>query len=368
MPRLPWTAWNEPRSASGTDQDPIHGAFMTALRLLCCLATVFLAAGAAEHLALVVKADLKEPFAIAEAPAGGYWIAEQLGHRVRLLDAAGTLSPVAGTSTKGKGAAGGRGDAIALDEPHSLVVAPDGALLIADTMNSRALRYDPRTATLSAFAGTGTNGYGGDGGPASAALFGNVYCLALGPGGRTAYVADLDNLRVRAIDLATTTVTTVAGNGRKGIPADGARAAESPLLDPRAVAVDREGRLYVLERSGHCLRMVEDGVIRTVAGTGKAGNGGDGDALAVALNGPKHLCIDRDGSVIIADTENHRIRRYLPTEHRLVTIAGTGMAGGGEPGAPLQTALNRPHGVYIDGAGTLFICDSANGRVLKLVH
>ncbi len=343
---------------------------MGTVRLLCLLASLYLAAGtagAAERLALVVKADLDQPFAIVAAPSGGYWIAEQLGHRVRLLDAAGSLVRVAGTSTKGMGATGGRGDGLALNEPHSLAVAPDGTLLIADTMNCRALRYDPTTSNISAFAGIGTNGYAGDGGPASAARFGNVYCLALAPDGRIAYVADLDNRRIRAIDLASTTVTTVAGNGQKGIPADGARAIESPLLDPRAVAVDHQGRIYVLERSGHCLRVVENGIIRTVAGTGRAGNGEDGDALAMALNGPKHLCIDRDDSVIIADTENHRIRRYLPSAHRLVTIAGTGIAGAGEPGAPLLTALNRPHGVFIDAAGTLFVCDSGNGRILTLV-
>lgn len=324
-------------------------------------------AAAAERLELVVQADLNQPFAIVAAPAGGYWIAEQLGHRVRHLDGAGVLGPAVGTGTKGLGMIPGPGPTVALDEPHSLVVAPDGTLLIADTMNNRGLRLDPTSGVVSAFAGTGVTGFAGDDGPAGVARFSKFYCLALGPDGRTAYVADIDNRRVRAIDLASTTVTTVAGNGQKGVPMDGASATASPLLDPRAVAVDHQGRLYILERSGHCLRVVEHGTISTVAGTGKAGNGGDGDALAVALNGPKHLCIDHDDSVIIADTENHRIRRYLPKEHRMMTIAGTGASGTGEPGAPLQTALNRPHGVYIDADGTLFICDSANGRILKLM-
>lgn len=341
---------------------------MTDLRLLGVLAMVCGAAyaPASEHLALV-HGDLNQPFAIVAAPAGGYWIAEQLGHRVRLLDATLTLVPVVGTGTKGLGTIPGAGTAVALDEPHSLVVAPDGTLLLADTMNSRGLRFDPRLGSVSAFAGTGIGGFAGDGGPAPAARFGNVYGLALGPDGRTVYVADLDNRRVRAIDLAAMTVSTVAGNGQKGVPLDGASATASPLLDPRAVAVDHQGRLYVLERSGHCLRVVEHGIIRTVAGTGKAGSGGDGDALSMALNGPKHLCIDRDDSVIIADTENHRICRYFPGEHRMVTIAGTGTAGAGDPGVPRQTALNRPHGVFVDADGSLFICDSANGRILKLV-
>src|SRR5947199_118890 len=138
---------------------------------------------------------------------------------------------------------------------------------------------------------------GGDGGPAREAKFGGVYCLAIDPRGDKMYVADLDNRRIRAIDLKTMIVSTVAGNGQKGLPADGAEAAKAPLLDPRAVAVDGKGNVYILERSGNALRVVDrQGRIRTVVGTGKPGaTGDDGDARQATLNGPKHLCVDRDG-------------------------------------------------------------------------
>src|SRR5438067_638020 len=108
-------------------------------------------------------------------------------------------------------------------------------------------------------------GAGGGARPADKARFGGIYCVALAPDGRKLYLADLDNRRVRAIDLATAVVTTVAGNGQKGVPADGAKATDAPLVDPRAVAADGRGNVYVLERGGHALRVVTpDGLIRTV--------------------------------------------------------------------------------------------------------
>jgi DNA-binding beta-propeller fold protein YncE len=146
-------------------------------------------------------------------------------------------------------------------------------------------------------------------------------------------------------------------------------AVDAPLVDPRAVAADQQGNVYVLERSGHALRMINrEGRIRTVVGTGRAGLAGDnGPGLAATLNGPKHLCVDRDGSVIIADTENHVIRRYLPKEDRIVRVAGTGKKGvGGIGGTPYQVELNQPHGVTIGPDGDLYIVDSSNHRILKI--
>src|SRR5262249_18741810 len=160
---------------------------------------------------------------------------------------------------------------------------------------NRVRRLDPKTGIVTPFAGTGEKGYGGDGGPAAKAQFGAIYCVAFDPKGERLYLADLDNRRIRAIDRKTGIVPTVAGNGEKGVPADGAEAVKAPLVDPRAVAVDGKGNIYILERSGHALRVVDaSGKIRTVAGTGKAGSTGDGgDARKAMLNGPKHLCIDR---------------------------------------------------------------------------
>jgi streptogramin lyase len=156
----------------------------------------------------------------------------------------------------------------------------------------------------------------------------------------------------------------------KGVPADGARAIAAPLVDPRAVIADRRGRVYILERSGHALRVVEqDGSIKTVVGeSGRSGNtGDDGPARVATLNGPKHLCEDRDGSILIADTENHVVRRYDPRDGRITRVAGTGRQGSqGVGGLPLAVELHQPHGVFVHPNGDLFISDSGNHRVLKV--
>jgi DNA-binding beta-propeller fold protein YncE len=140
-------------------------------------------------------------------------------------------------------------------------------------------------------------------------------------------------------------------------------------VDPRAVAADDKGNVYVLERSGHALRVIDKGgKIRTVAGDGKKGNAGNGGpALKAELNGPKYVSIDRDGSVLIADTENHQIRRYVPGKETVELVMGTGKAGKGLDADPLKCELARPHGVSVHPkTGDLYVADSDNGRILKV--
>jgi len=209
-------------------------------------------------------------------------------------------------------------------------------------------------------AGNGQKGYSGDGGPATEAAFSGIFAIDLSPDGENLYVADLANRRVRRIALRSGIVTTVAGNGEQGVPADGARAATSPLVDPRAVAVDGEGNVYILERRGNALRVVDKhGRIRTLIKPGD---------ITPDLKGPKHLCVDRNGNVIIADAENHLVRLYNTQTGATTTIMGTG-----EPGDrtnatdALRTQLNRPHGVYVSADGALYVSDSYNHRILKAV-
>ena len=194
-------------------------------------------------------------------------------------------------------------------------------------------------------------------------------CIALSRGGEALYLADLDNRRVRAVDLATGVVTTLAGNGTKGVPEDAAVAAEAPLVDPRAVAADGSGHVYILERGGNALRFVDGGGnVQTVAGTGTKGPAADGPAKAATFNGPKHLSVARDGSVLIADTENHCIRRYT-ADGKIVRLAGAGKKGAAGLGWPPEAVeLSQPHGVTVGPDGTIYICDSSNRRVLKIVQ
>jgi DNA-binding beta-propeller fold protein YncE len=319
------------------------------------------------------KAKLVQPFAIDFAPDGSLLFVEMVGgERLRKVGPDGTVTTLAGTGIKGAGGGvDGPADKATFNGMHDLIAMRDGTVFLADTFNYRIRKYDPKANAVTPFAGTGKQGFSGDNGPALKAAFGQTICVCLGRDGKTMYVADIGNRRVRAIDIPTGVVTTVAGNGSKGIPHDGQPAIEQPLVDPRAVAVDGKRNLYIVERSGHALRVVDvEGRIKTVAGTGKPGKGGDGGpALKAALNGPKYLAIDRDGSVLILDTENHQLRRYVPGKETIELVAGTGAKGaGGVGGDPLKLEMSRPHGVTVHPkTGEIYIADSDNGRIVKIV-
>jgi sugar lactone lactonase YvrE len=350
--------------------------------LICCLMATVLRA---ERVVLVAgggtdtntaasippgQAKLIAPFGVDFDKAGRLYLVEMTGHRVRQIDITGMLSVIAGTGAKGDGGDGGPALRAGLNGPHNLAVDARGDIYIADTWNNRVRRIDTTAGTITTVAGTGEKGYGGDGGPATQAKFGGIYCMSIGLDGHW-YLADLDNSRIRVVDPKSGIVRTAAGNGAKGVPTDGAKATEAPLNDPRAVIADALGRIYILERGGNSLRLVEtNGTIRTLVGTGQKGNTGDGGAARQAtMNGPKHLCFDRDGSVLIADTENHVVRRYQPRNGTIVRVAGTGRRGNkGLGGRPLEVELSQPHGVCVHPDGTLYISDSSNHRVLKVVN
>lgn len=316
------------------------------------------------------QAKLTLPFGVDFDRAGNLYLVEMAGgERVRKVDKQGIITTIAGSGEKGYSGDDGLALKAHFNGMHSLALAPTTDIYVADTLNNCVRKIGAKTGIVSAFAGTGQKGFSGDGGPALQAKFGGVYCVAFGPQAEHLFFADLDNRRIRAIEMKTGIVRTVAGNGQKGAPEDGAAAAQAPLVDPRAVAVDSKGNVYILERSGHALRVVNpQGRIRTVAGTGEKGFSGDGsDARQAKLSGPKHLCIDRADNVIIADTDNHVIRKYLPRESTIVRVAGSGKQGtAGVGGPPEQLQMNQPHGVFVGPSGALYIADSLNNRVLKI--
>jgi sugar lactone lactonase YvrE len=337
-----------------------------------CAAKIELVAGGGPQNppAPATAVQLREPFGVEFTPAGEMVIVEMSGgERVLRVDPMGVLHHVAGNGRKGFSGDGGDPKAAEFNGIHNLAILPDGTIFLADTWNQRVRRLDAQFRHIDTWAGDGRKGHAGDGGPATAASFGMVIQVALDPRSEHLYVADIASLRVRRIGLQNGLVETVAGNGRKGVPPDGAMAKDAPLVDPRAVVPDHAGGFYILERGGHALRYVDaQGRIQTVAGTGKAGLSGDGGtALAATFNGPKHACLDRDGTVLIADAENHVIRRFDPKTNTILRVAGTGKKGAaGLGGDPLACELNRPHGVTIGPDGLLYITDSYNDRILRI--
>jgi sugar lactone lactonase YvrE len=302
---------------------------------------------------------LNSPFGVDFDAAGNMYIVELAGGRVHKLDTEGNFTTIAGDGSKGYSGDGGPAKDATFNGMHNVAVTPGGDLFISDSWNHCIRKIDGQSGIITTLAGTGEPGFSGDGGPASEATFNFLMCVSLNPANDKIYLADLKNLRVRMIDLSTGIVSTVAGNGEKGVPTDGRVATESPLVDPRAVAVDSKNNVYILERGGHALRMVTpDGKIRTVAGTGERG-GADGPALSAQLNSPKHVAVDSDDNVIIADDQNKRIRIYNRRKGTLKSILGSGVE---RP----RRDLSRPHGVCVHADGSIYVVDTGHHRIIRL--
>ena len=342
---------------------------ITALLSLCLLVgaradQILLVAGGQTDAVDIAATDavLKEPFG-AEFDAGGHlWIVEMVsGNRLLQVDGGGQLTHFAGDLKPGYSGDGGPALRAQFNGPHNFAILPDGNILIADTWNGCIRKVDVKARTVKTLEGwTAPKGKERGNGP---------YCITLSADKTKLHISDLR--QVHELDLASGKARIVAGNGKKGVPVDGEKAVDQPLVDPRAAAADKLGNLYILERGGNALRVVDpEGRIKTVVNaSGKQGGAGDGGpALAATMNGPKHLCVDQDGTVIIADAESHLVRRYIPAKGKIERIAGTGKKGSaGVGGDPLKCQLSRPHGVTIHPAtGELFITDSYNNRILKI--
>lgn len=251
---------------------------------------------------------------------------------------------------------------------HDIQITRDDRAYIGDSFHNRVRLLDLASGRVSTIAGTGAAGFGGDGGPATAATFSTTMTATLSPDQKRIYIADIGNSRTRMIDLASGIVTTVAGNGKKGLPADDSNALDAPMGDTRAVTQADDGTLYVLLRGGNSLVAVKDGKARTVVNAaGKQGYGGDGGPARDALmSGPKYVAMDSNQNVLICDTENHCIRRYVPKTGVIELIAGSPPKSGAKIGGTLlETQLKRPHGVRIGPDGKLYIADTYNNRVLR---
>ena len=332
---------------------------------LCGQEQIYLVAGGQTKAVDIpaTQALLKEPFGTAFDATGQMWIIEMAsGNRLLKVNEAGVLSHVAGQSQVGFEGDGGPALAARFNGPHNLAIRPSGQILIGDTWNGRIREVDPKSNLVDSLKGFEVS--------FDQAKAAGPYCITMGMSGKQLYVADLR--RIHRLDLETGISAVIAGNGSKGIPQNGSLAVDSPLVDPRAVAEDRLGNVYILERNGNALRVVRpDGKIETlVNSTGKKGpeKSRQEPAIEAMMNGPKHLCVDLENRVIIADAENHLIRRYNPADGTLTRIAGTGVSGKeGVGGPPTACQLSRPHGVTIHPkTGELTITDSYNNRILVI--
>ena len=345
------------------------------LRTLLCLLLAATAAPAAIEVIKVPGADdLREPFSLAfDAHGDAYGVEFQPANRIFKLHA-GRIEYVSGvrwdSAPKGKlpPAPAKRLDLApaVYDGMHDIAVGPDGSIYAADSFQHRIIRLDPKTHAATVFAGTGKAGFSGDGGPADQAQLNIPMCGVIDPSGRSMVIADLVNQRVRRIDLATKLITTIAGNGQKGLPKDGDDALTAPMGDARAACVARDGTLYVLLRGGNALAAIKDGKVTVVVNkAGKPGPATDGPAAAATMRGPKYVTMDAKGNVLILDTENHCLRLFDPAKQTIRTIAGNGKKGSAVGTDWASTELNRPHGARVGPDGRLYITDTENNRILS---
>ncbi|MFF1560817.1 RICIN domain-containing protein [Streptomyces sp. NPDC058279] len=312
-----------------------------------------------------VSARLNYPYGIAVDDTGTLYFSDHGNHRIRKVTADGTITTIAGT-----GAAGYKSDNVPaisalLNWPRGVAVDGAGTVYIADSSNHR-IRKVTADGTISTVAGTGRAGSSGDGGLAASAQLNVPFGLAV-DGTGVLYVAEYNGHRVRRI-TADGTISTVAGTGVAGSKEDGDLAASAQLNRPQALAVDNLGTLYIADSNNHRIRKVTaDGTISTVAGTGTAGFGGDdGPATSAQLNNPLGVMVDGTGTVYIADSNNHRIRK-IRADGTITTVTGTGTAGfNGDDGPATSAQLNNPVGLAVDHAGALHIADHVNHRIRKV--
>jgi trimeric autotransporter adhesin len=312
------------------------------------------------------SAELYWPEGVALDSAGNLFIADSGNSCIRKVSTSGIISTVAGTgSSIGYSGDGGQATSAQFNYPYGVNVDSAGNLFIVDTWNNR-IRKVSTSGIITTVAGNGSFGYGGDGGPATSAQINSSYGVAVDSAGNL-FIADTYNERIRKVSTSGI-IATVAGNGSLGYSGDGGQAAAAELDNPYGVAVDSAGNLFIADTYNHRIRKVSaSGIIATVAGNGSSGYGGDnGSATSAQLNYPSSVTIDSAGSLFIADSNNHRIRK-VSTSGIITTVAGNGSSGySGDSGSATSAQLNYPYGVVVDFAGNLFISDGDNHRIRKV--
>jgi len=291
---------------------------------------------------------LSAPSGVAVDSAGNLYVTDPVNNAVWKISG-GSIASLASASAQ-------------WNHPSAVAVDSAGNVYIADSGNSRIRKATAEVITT--VAGNGTNGFSGDGGPATSAQLNGPLGIAVDSAGNL-YIADSNNYRVRKV--AGGIITTVAGSGTPGLSCNGGPATAANLYEPFGVAVDSTGNLYISDFLDGCVRKVSNGVITTpVAGNLLQGYGGDnGPATSSGLFGPAGIALDSAGNLFIADSDNQRIRKV--SGGVITTIAGNGTQGfSGDGGPAFNAQLNTPSGVAVDSSGNVYVADIGNNRIRLL--
>ncbi len=338
------------------------------VRVAIVLVSLFIATSAGAQTSIsALSVPLILPTAVVFDPQGNLYAAETGNHRIRRIDSQGNITTIAGTGTQGFSGDNGPATQAQLDSPQGLALTTT-TLYIADTHNHRIRALDLTTNIITTIAGTISAGFDGDSGPATSAHLNLPTALTVDALGNL-YLADTSNHRIRRIDATTHIITTVAGTGTQGYSGDGTLATQAALDSPTGLAADTLGNLYLADTANHRIRRIDatTHIITTIAGTGILGNSGDNAAATTAsLALPHGLTIDPSGNLYLADTANHRIRRIDATTGIITTIAGTGTQGfSGDTGPATAATLDSPRSATLS-TSQLTLADTNNHRVRQL--
>jgi DNA-binding beta-propeller fold protein YncE len=265
----------------------------------------------------------------------------------------------------------GPADQALLNFPTAVVVDRAGHLYIADTLNHRVRRVDATTGVITTVAGLGKPRYFGDGGMAVEAGLNEPAALALSREG-ILYIADQSNNCVRAVDLTTGMIRTVAGTGTAAYNGDGVAATETGLAGPSGLALASDGTLFIADCFNGRIRAVDPvtGFIRTAVGDGgEYRYQGLDEPPRASLSRPSGIALDDEGNLYMTDSDNHLVRRWNRITWRIERVAGVGRADyGGDGGVALEAGLSYPFGIVVDRTGHLLVADTFNHRIREIAQ
>lgn len=311
-----------------------------------------------------------QPFGVEIGPDGALYICEVGNHRISRVDLkTGKRTVVAGTGKKGYSGDGGLATQADLNEPYEVRFDVLDNMYFVEMKNHIVRRVDADTGKISTIAGTGVEGFSGDGGPATKAQLKQPHSIALDSVGHL-YIADIGNHRIRRIHATKGIIETIAGNGDRKMPKRGHVAKGNSMVGPRALFVT-DSELWIALREGHSVWKMNLGTGRLafVAGTGKKGYT-DGSGDEATFNGPKGIAVDKHGDIYVVDTENQTIRKIDGITREVTTIAGIGPKArgyGGDDHPATKAKMDRPHGICVDAKGVVYIGDTNNHRVRRVM-
>jgi sugar lactone lactonase YvrE len=314
-----------------------------------------------------LMASLAAPKGLTVAPNGAVLIADTGNNRVRLIDK-GMIMTIAGNGMPGPVVEGDLANRVSVGRPEDLDLDGSNNLLIADTANNLIRIVNRNSGIIKTFAGSGEQNFGGDG---RLSLFANIDILVDGGAiidrASNIFFIDQSNQRIRRIDNQTGIITTVAGNGQMGFSGDGGQATNASLNNPKSIAFDQLGNLLIVDSANHRIRRVDQsGVIKTIAGTGQPGFSGDGGAAVNAmLNTPLAIAVTLTNDILISD--NNRIRFIDNRTNNIVTFAGTGQVGfSGDNGMAINASFNTIAAIAVDKTGMIYLSDMNNNRIRRI--